>query len=121
MNTTRNRGAETTIFFKTSRGKQEIVDRNDRLPTNLRTLLLLINGERTVGELMELLQGLNYEQRHFYELVAGGYITDGFSDVDPEQQSVLDDTVEMSVDAEALLEEEEEQMDDRSPSSDLDK
>jgi len=121
VNAPRNLEAEATIFFKTHRGKQEIIDRRDRLPNNMRTLLLLINGEQTVGELLELLEGMNYEQWHFYELVAGGYITDGFSEVDHELQGVLDDTVEMSADADALLEAEEAQGDDESRLPDLDK
>ncbi|MEM7292598.1 MAG: hypothetical protein AAF420_04255 [Pseudomonadota bacterium] len=98
---------EEVVFYKTDLGREEIAHRRDGLPKYLRTLLLLIDGKQTVGELLDSLSDMRYELHHFYELVRRGYIIDTMHRIDPKslasQAGQLDDTVEMTANAEALL------------------
>jgi hypothetical protein len=62
------------IFDKTDKGREEIATRKYRLAPRLRTLLLLIDGKQTTGQLLQKIAGLD-EQR-IQELIDGGFIQD---------------------------------------------
>ncbi len=46
------------VFRKTEAGREEIRDRGRRLPPALRTVLLMVDGQRPVSELKEVIAGL---------------------------------------------------------------
>lgn len=62
------------IFDKTDKGREEIATRKYRLAPRLRTLLLLIDGKQTTGQLLQKIAGL--DEQSIAELVDGGFIQD---------------------------------------------
>lgn len=46
------------VFFKTRKGEEELKERTHRLPQKLRTVLILIDGEKNVGTLSEYATGI---------------------------------------------------------------
>ncbi len=60
------------IFDKTDKGREEIATRKYRLAPRLRTLLLLIDGKQTTGQLLQKIAGL--DEQSIDELLDGGFI-----------------------------------------------
>ncbi len=66
-------------FAKTEAGRQEIEARTRRLPTALRSILLMIDGQRTDTELRSLIEGLKAPPDALEQLVEMGLIADGWN------------------------------------------
>jgi hypothetical protein len=60
------------IFDKTDKGREEIATRKYRLAPRLRTLLLLIDGKQTTGQLLQKIAGL--DETSITELLDGEFI-----------------------------------------------
>ncbi|NEX59731.1 hypothetical protein [Noviherbaspirillum galbum] len=63
-----------TVYDKTEKGRDEIATRKYRLTPRLRTLLVLIDGKHTAGDLLKTVGGLGLTDASFTELLAEGYI-----------------------------------------------
>ncbi len=57
------------VFRKTEAGREEIRDRGRRLPPALRTVLLMVDGQRPVSELKEVIAGTGSDM---YSAICGG-------------------------------------------------
>ena len=66
-------------FAKTEAGRQEIEARTRRLPTALRSILLMVDGQRTDTELRSLIEGLKAPADALEQLAAMGLIADSWS------------------------------------------
>jgi hypothetical protein len=64
----------TTVFDKTSKGREEIANRGNQLNTRQRTLLLLVDGKRDTSELMTKVAGLGLDEKALAELLDAGFI-----------------------------------------------
>lgn len=62
------------IFDKTNKGREEIATRKYRLAPRLRTLLLLIDGKQSTGQLLQKIAGL--DEQSINELLNSGFIQD---------------------------------------------
>ena len=62
------------LYYKTDAGKQEIQDRGRKLPASLRSLLLMIDGQRDQAQLRELMVGLRVPEDGLEQLVAMGLV-----------------------------------------------
>ena len=69
----------TEIYAKTELGLQELRERKLNLPVTLRSLLILIDGNRTVGEVMDKARALRLDERALTALERGGLIAKRFS------------------------------------------
>lgn len=65
------------IYFKTEAGKREIQDRALRLPAALRSILLMVDGQRDQAQLRELMAGLRAPDDAIEQLVVKGLIQRG--------------------------------------------
>lgn len=74
----------TSIYDKTSKGKEEIATRKYQLATRLRTLLVLVDGRRTEEELLRNVVGLGLDADALAQLVEHGYIVLATSYVEAE-------------------------------------
>ena len=61
-------------YCKTEAGKQEIQDRGRKLPASLRSLLLMVDGQRDQGQLRELMKGLHAPDDALEQLAAMGLV-----------------------------------------------
>ena len=64
----------TALYDKTAKGKEEIATRSGRLAPRLRTLLVLVDGRRTVEELLHHVAGIGLHAEALAELLEHGYI-----------------------------------------------
>ncbi len=62
------------LYFKTDAGKQEILDRGRRLPSAMRSLLLMVDGQRDHAQLRELMAGLHAPDDALEQLVVMGLV-----------------------------------------------
>ena len=62
------------VYFKTEAGKQEIQDRGHRLPSALRSLLLMVDGQRDQAQLREMMAGLHAPEDGLEQLVVLGLV-----------------------------------------------
>ncbi|WMJ67994.1 hypothetical protein [Stenotrophomonas sp. 24(2023)] len=62
------------LHAKTAAGRQEIDDRARRLPAGLRSILLMVDGQRDDNELRGLLEGLRAPADALQQLEAAGLI-----------------------------------------------
>ncbi len=69
----------TEIYAKTELGVQELRDRKLNLPVTLRSLLILIDGNRTIGEVLEKARALRLDERALTALERGHLIAKRFS------------------------------------------
>lgn len=69
--------SEGELYFKTEAGKSEIQDRALRLPAALRSILLMVDGQRDQGQLRELMTGLRAPDDAIEQLVVKGLIQRG--------------------------------------------
>jgi hypothetical protein len=67
------------IYAKTELGLQELRERKLNLPVTLRSLLILIDGNRTVGEVLDKARALRLDERALTALERGGLIAKRFS------------------------------------------
>ena len=65
------------LYFKTEAGKREIQDRALRLPAALRSILLMVDGQRDQAQLRELMTGLRAPEDALEQLVVKGLIQRG--------------------------------------------
>lgn len=65
------------LYFKTEAGKREIQDRALRLPAALRSILLMVDGQRDQAQLRELVTGLRAPDDAIEQLVVKGLIQRG--------------------------------------------
>ena len=65
------------LYFKTEAGKREIQDRALRLPAALRSTLLMVDGQRDLAQLRELMTGLRAPDDAIEQLVVKGLIQRG--------------------------------------------
>lgn len=66
-------------FTKTEAGRQEIEARTRRLPTALRSILLMVDGQRTDAELHSLIEGLKAPPDALEQLAEMGLIADSWN------------------------------------------
>jgi hypothetical protein len=64
----------TTVYAKTEVGHEEISSRTRRLPARVRTMLIMVDGRRSVGELLNNSPVPAESQAHLETLVEGGFI-----------------------------------------------
>jgi hypothetical protein len=62
------------LYAKTAAGRQEIEDRGRRLPAGLRSILLMVDGQRNDNELRGLCEGLRAPADALQQLAAEGLI-----------------------------------------------
>jgi hypothetical protein len=67
-------GRAQGVFCKTEAGKQEIQDRGRKLPASLRSLLLMVDGQRDHDQLRELMKGLHAPDDALEQLAAMGLV-----------------------------------------------
>jgi hypothetical protein len=67
------------IYAKTQLGLQELRERRLNLPVTLRSLLILIDGNRTVADVMDKARSLRLDERALNALERGGLIAKRFS------------------------------------------
>jgi hypothetical protein len=98
------------IYAKTELGLQELRERKLNLPITLRGLLILIDGNRTVGEVLVKARALKLDQRAMTALERGGLIAKRFSapsDTESDATSVpvrrSEDEVERYMQAQQLM------------------
>ncbi|HVK94470.1 MAG TPA: hypothetical protein VM571_07055 [Noviherbaspirillum sp.] len=63
-----------TVFDKTDKGREEIATRKYRLAPRLRTLLVLIDGKQTGGDLLQKVSGIGLNEESLAELLQHGFI-----------------------------------------------
>ncbi|RJX34137.1 MAG: hypothetical protein C4516_00345 [Oxalobacter sp.] len=62
------------IYEKTEKGREEITTRKYHLSPKLRTLLVLIDGERAADKVLQEIAPLGLNEQSLSELVAQDYI-----------------------------------------------
>lgn len=62
------------LYYKTDAGKQEIQDRGRKLPASLRSLLLMIDGQRDQTQLRDLMAGLRAPDDALEQLLVMGLV-----------------------------------------------
>lgn len=62
------------IYEKTEKGREEIATRKHHLPMKLRTLLVLVDGEKTADRLLHEIAPLGLNAENLNELVQQEYI-----------------------------------------------
>ncbi len=67
------------IYAKTELGMRELKERTLKLPVPLRGLLIMIDGNRTVADVLEKARALRLDDSALTTLEAGGLITKKFS------------------------------------------
>ena len=66
-----------TVFSKTDKGQDEIATRQNRLPARVRTMLITVDGQRSVQELVSSsLFGESGAQEYLATLLENGYIAE---------------------------------------------
>ncbi len=64
----------TSVYDKTDKGREEIATRKYHLPPRLRTLLVMIDGKRTIDLLMNDLSKMGLSEESFNQLLVEDYI-----------------------------------------------
>lgn len=65
------------VYFKTSKGLEEIQNRTYKLAASLRRLLIMVDGRSTAAEMIQRLTTLGDVAIALGELEAGGFIASG--------------------------------------------
>ncbi len=63
-----------TVFFKTEAGKQEIRERSRKVASGVRSILLMVDGQRSEAELTELIASLHAPPDTLQQLLGLGLI-----------------------------------------------
>jgi hypothetical protein len=66
------------IYAKTEEGLRELKERTRSLPITLRSLLIMVNGNRTVAEILQRARALRLDETALAELENAGLITKRF-------------------------------------------
>ena len=66
------------IYAKTEEGARELKERKRNLPTTLRSLLIMVDGTRTVAEVLDRARALRLDKTALAELEAAGLIAKRF-------------------------------------------
>ena len=61
--------AMTLIYEKTDKGREEIATRKYQLPSKLRTLLVMVDGEQTMDSLLQKVSPLGLNEKSLAQLV----------------------------------------------------
>lgn len=69
------------VYRKTAKGSEEVQRRTYRVAPRLRQVLIMVNGEKTAGELSRELAALGDIERYLTELEDNGFIAHDLSDV----------------------------------------
>lgn len=72
--TARRGGCHATRWCKTEAGRNEIQQRTRKLPAGLRSILLLVDGQRSDDELQAMMSGLHAPDDALGQLAADGLI-----------------------------------------------
>lgn len=64
----------TSIYDKTEKGREEIATRKNGLPARLRTLLVMVDGQKAASTLLEKTSALGVDEECLNALVADGFI-----------------------------------------------
>lgn len=67
---------DMSVPNKTAAGRDEIESRSRKLPANLRSILLLVDGQRTTRQLQDVIGGLHAPVDALDQLVSLGLITE---------------------------------------------
>lgn len=67
------------IFAKTELGIRELKERQLNLPLPFRSLLIMIDGQRTVGDVLERTRALGLDDNALHKLITDGLIAPKFS------------------------------------------
>ena len=62
------------LYIKTDAGRQEILDRGRKLPASLRSLLLMVDGQRDQTQLRDLMAGLHAPDDALEQLLVMGLV-----------------------------------------------
>lgn len=64
----------TSIYDKTDKGRDEIATRKNQLAARLRTLLLMVDGQKNAATLLQSTAGLGVSENCLGTLLTEGYI-----------------------------------------------
>lgn len=64
----------STLFDKTDKGREEIATRKYQLASRLRTLLVMVDGKHSAGDLLDKVAGIGLTQASMTELLENGFI-----------------------------------------------
>ncbi|AUN96004.1 hypothetical protein [Pseudazoarcus pumilus] len=64
----------TTVYVKTALGHEEVATRGRHVPARVRAMLIIIDGRRSVGELLANHPAPDEARDHLQTLVDGGFI-----------------------------------------------
>lgn len=64
----------TSIYDKTDKGREEIATRKNQLPARLRTLLVMVDGQKPATALLQNTAALGVDEECLNALVADGFI-----------------------------------------------
>ncbi|HEY1044362.1 MAG TPA: hypothetical protein VGE60_10910 [Telluria sp.] len=64
----------TSIYDKTEKGREEIATRKNQLPARLRTLLLMVDGQKPAETLLQNTAALGVDEDSLKQLEADGFI-----------------------------------------------
>ena len=64
----------SSVFSKTAKGFEEISTRAHRLPSRVRAMLIMIDGQRTGNQLLTLSTSTAEGKRHLAALLDGGFV-----------------------------------------------
>ena len=64
----------SSVFSKTAKGQDEISTRAHRLPSRVRAMLIMIDGQRTGEQLLALCTSSAEGQRQLAQLLNGGFV-----------------------------------------------
>ena len=67
---------DNEVLNKTDAGRDEIQQRSRKLPNALRSILLLVDGHRSVGQLHDVITGLHAPADALEQLIAMGLISE---------------------------------------------
>ena len=79
----------TSIYDKTEKGREEIATRKNQLPARLRTLLVMVDGNKPAATLLQNTAALGVDEECLKTLVTDGYIVrTGPEEVEAEPEPV---------------------------------
>lgn len=79
----------TSIYDKTEKGREEIATRKNQLPARLRTLLVMIDGQKSADTLLQNTAALGVDEECLNALAADGFIVrTGPEEVEPAPEAV---------------------------------
>ena len=77
----------TSIYDKTEKGREEIATRKNQLPARLRTLLVMVDGQKSAATLLQNTSALGVDEESLQALVTDGYIVRTGPEVEAEPEA----------------------------------